>query len=301
MSHSTKASRNKVVALASAAGLVHDGDTLALGGMTLYRRPVAFVRALLQRERPPSDLTLLCFTAGFESDLLVGAGLVKRVRTCYFGLEAFGLAPMFTQAATAGAIEVVEETEASIAFGLRATLAGVGFMPGRGWLGTDLLKVRPDVQVIADPYTGEDVVAFPAVTCDVAVIHALRADRAGNAVLGGNLAVDVELSLVAERVIVTAEEVVERLEPFGSAQDRPFGSAQDRPFDANRGRGPADISGIPVTAVVHAPRGAWPTSCYPLYPVGGKELLRYTESCPSGFEKYLNGGFLAQGTGPNNL
>ncbi len=275
---------SKLVSLAEAAALVHDGDTLALGGMTLYRRPVAFVRALLQREMPPRDLTLLCFTAGFESDLLVGAGLVERVRTCYFGLEAFGLAPMFTQAATAGTLEVVEETEASLAFGLRATLAGVGFMPGQGWLGTDLLKVRPDVQVITDPYTGEDVVAFPAVTCDVAVIHAPRTDRAGNAVLGGNLAVDVELSSVAERVILTAEEVVERLEPFGSAQDRPFGCAQ--------GGSPLDLAGIPVTAVVHAPRGAWPTSCYPLYPVGGEELMRYAESCPGGFEEYL-GGFLA--------
>ena len=76
MAHSTSVSRDKVVALASAVDLVHDGDTLALGGMTLYRRPMAFVRALLvrtllQREPPPRDLTLLCFTAGFESDLLV--------------------------------------------------------------------------------------------------------------------------------------------------------------------------------------------------------------------------------------
>jgi glutaconate CoA-transferase subunit A len=271
---------DRVASLAEAAALVHDGDTLALGGMTLYRRPVAFVRALLQRDPPPRDLTLLCFTAGFESDLLVGAGLARRVRTCYFGLEAFGLAPMFTQAATAGALEVVEETEASLAFGLRAALAGVGFMPGRGWLGTDLLNVRPDVQVIADPYTGEDVVAFPAVTCDVAVIHAPRADRAGNAVLGGNLAVDVELSLVARRVIVTAEEVVERLGPS----------------DPGRRGEAVDLVGVPVTAVVHAPRGAWPTSCYPLYPVGGEELLRYTESCPGRFEAYLS-GFLAQGQG----
>ena len=251
------------MSLEQAGALVHDGDTLSLGGMTLYRRPVAFVRALLQREPPPRDLTLLCFTAGFESDLLVGAGLVAQVRTCYFGLESFGLAPMFTQAATAGTLEVVEETEASLAFGLRAALAGVGFMPGQGWLSTDLLKVRPDVQVIMDPYTGEDVVAFPAITCNVAVIHALRADRAGNAVLGGNLAVDVELSLVAERVIVTAEEVVERLDSR------------------------IDLSGIPVTAVVHAPHGAWPTSCYPLYPIAGEELLRYAESCPAGFEEYL--------------
>jgi len=264
-----RALTDRVVSLAEAAALVHDGDTLALGGMTLYRRPVAFVRALLQRNPPPRDLTLLCFTAGFESDLLVGAGLAARTRTCYFGLESFGLAPMFTQMATAGDLEIVEETEASLAFGLRATLAGVGFMPGRGWLGTDMLEVRPDVRVITDPYTGEDVVAFPAITCDVAVIHALRADRVGNAVLGGNLAVDVELSWVAERVIVTAEEVVERLD------------------------GPVDLGGIPVTAVAHAPRGAWPTSCYPLYPVGGEELLRYVQACPTGFEEYL-GDFLAQ-------
>jgi len=272
---------SKLASLAEVVKLVADGDILALGGMTLYRRPVAFVRALLQREPPARDLTLLCFTAGFESDLLVGAGLVERVRTCYFGLEAFGLAPMFTQTATTGALQVVEETEASLAFGLRASLAGVGFMPGRGWLGTDMLKVRPDVKVVTDPYTGEDVVAFPAVTCNMAVIHALRADRAGNAVLGGNLAVDAELSLVAGRVVVTAEEVVERLEPFDSAP----GQAQ--------GKSPIELSGLAVTAVVHAPRGAWPTSCYPLYPVDGEELMRYTGVCPEGFDEYLR-RFLAQ-------
>ena len=254
---------DKRMSLEEAAGLLNDGETLALGGMTLYRRPVAFVRALLRQDPPPRDLTLLTFTAGYESDLLVGAGLVRRVRTCYFGLEAFGLAPMFTQAATAGELEVVEETEASLAFGLRAKLAGVGFMPGQGWLGTDLLKVRPDVRTIQDPYTGREVVAFPAIGCDLAVIHALRADWEGNCVLGGNLAVDLELVAVAERAVVTAEEVVEQLP------------------------GPVEISGIRVTGVVEAPGGAWPTSCYPLYPVDGGEILRYSETCPDGFADYL--------------
>lgn len=262
---------DKRIALEEAAALVRDGDTLALGGMTLYRRPVAFVRALLRQKNPPRNLTLLCFTAGFESDLLVGAGLVKRVRTCYFGLEAFGMAPMFTQAAASGAIEVVEESEASLACGLRATLAGVSFMPSRAWLGSDMFQVRPDVKTIADPYTGRGVTAFPAIACDVAVIHALRADRRGNALLGGNLAVDVELALAAQRVIVTAEEVVE-----------------------GRLTGPLDLSGIPVTAVAHAPRGAWPASCYPLYFVDGEELLRYAEACPSGFGAYLQ-DFLSSG------
>ena len=118
---------DKRIPLSETPSLLKPGDTLALGGMTLYRRPVAFVRELLRHSNSNSfTLTLLAFTASYESDLLVGAGLVKRTRTCYFGLEAFGLAPMFTQAANLGDIEIVEETEASLAFGLRATLAKIG-------------------------------------------------------------------------------------------------------------------------------------------------------------------------------
>ncbi|MCC7451515.1 MAG: CoA transferase subunit A, partial [Anaerolineae bacterium] len=86
---------NKLLSLNDAAQLVKSGDVLGLGGVTLYRRPVAFVRELLRRADRPTDLTLLCFTAGYESDLLIGAGCVSKVRSCYFGLEIFGFAPMF--------------------------------------------------------------------------------------------------------------------------------------------------------------------------------------------------------------
>ncbi len=253
---------DRTMSLTEAASLVKSGDTLALGGMNLYRRPVAFVRELLKTDA--RDLTLLCFTAAYESDLLIGAGRVKAIRTCYCGLEAFGLAPMFTVHATRGDVKVIEESEASLAFGLRATLAGVGFMPGQGWIGTDMLKVRPDVKVIDDPYTGKPVVAFPAVRSDVTVIHAPIADRFGNARLRGNLAVDQELSVVADRVIVTAEEIVDQL-------------------DAQ-----IELTGLSITAVVHAPRGAWPTSCYPNYPLDGEEILRYIDACAANkFTEYV--------------
>lgn len=255
---------DRFVSLAEAARVVRDGQTLALGGMTLYRRPVAFVRALLRRSDRPVGLTLLNFTAGYESDLLVGAGCIARTRTCYFGLEAFGLAPMFTEAATRGQITVVEETEASLAMGIRAALSAVGFMPSRAWIGTDLPRLRPDVKTIIDPYSGEELMAFPAIPCDVAVVHALVADRQGNARLNRNLAIDRELAYLAKTVIVTAEEVVDRL-------------TED-----------VDIAAPLTTMVVHAPRGAWPTSCHPLYPVAGGELLRYTDACVSGeFDRYL--------------
>lgn len=235
------------------------GCRLAFGGVTLYRRPMAFSLALLdhfQRSGSPAELTLVCFTAGLESDMLVGAGMVRRIRSCYFGLEVFGLAPHFTAAASDGSIEFIEETEASLACGIRATLAGIGFMPSTAWVGTDLPKLRPDVKTVVDPYTGETLTAFPAVGCDVAVIHALEADPDGNASIGGNWGVDRELAMIAGTVIVTAEKIVPRL---------------DR----------AEILAPAVTAVVEAPAGAWPTSCHPVYPMDGLAVLRYTETVGS--------------------
>jgi len=253
-------SNDKILSLGEAVYMVADeGCRLAFGGVTLYRRPMAFALALLARhsqESKPHDLTLLCFTAGLESDILVGAGMVSKVRTCYFGLEGFGLAPHFTTAAGEGAIEIIEETEASLAFGLRATLAGIGFMPSTAWQGTDLLTLRPDVKQIVGPYTGEEYTAFPAITCDLAVIHALEADPEGNAIIGGNQGVDCELVFVAETVIVTTEKIVPRLSK-------------------------ADIFGLVVDAVVETPGGAWPTSCHPLCSLDGLATLEYTETAGS--------------------
>ena len=253
---------SKLLSLNQAAELVSSGSTLGLGGMTLYRRPVGFVQALLGTG--VADLTLLALTCGFEADLLVGAGRVRRVRTCYFGLESFGLAPMFTQEASAGQLEVVEETEASLAFGLRATLAGVGFMPSQAWLGTDLFKVRPDVKTIPDPYSDRQYTAFPALRADLSVIHAPVADRTGNARLIGNLGLDQELVMASDLVIVTAERIVEEL------------------------AGPVHLASPAVDHVVEVPRGAWPTSCYPDYALDGDEFLDYVDACASGdFDGYL--------------
>lgn len=247
---------DKLIGLREAAELVApSGCRLAFGGVTLYRRPMAFVLAMLERETrqaAPRDLQLVCFTAGVESDLLVGAKMVSSVRSCYFGLEIFGLAPYYSAAAAAGELTIIDESEASLAAGLRASLGGVGFMPSQAWIGTDMPKLRPDVKTVLDPYSGKKLMAFPAIEIDLAVIHALEADAEGNALIGGNHGVDPELALVAKTVVVTAEKISPGLEK-------------------------ADIVAPAVDAVVHAPSGAWPTSCHPLYPLDGLAILEYTE------------------------
>jgi glutaconate CoA-transferase subunit A len=266
---SVGASADKRMSMAEAVRLVPEtGATVAFGGVTLYRRPMAFALALLRQHAAlgaPRDLTLLNFTAGVESDILVGAGMVGRVRTCYFGLEVFGLAPHFTTAAGRGEVEVIEESEASLALGLRARLGGVGFMPSTAWTGTDMFKLRPDVRTVFDPYSGDELTAFPALSADIAVLHALEADPEGNASLGAHLGLDRELALVADRVIVTAEKIVPRL---------------DR----------AEIIAPVVSAVVEAPGGAWPTSCHPLYPLDGLAILSYTEQVgQDSYPRFLDG------------
>ncbi len=230
--------------LREAAALVRDGSVLALGGMTLYRRPVAFVRELLRRKT--RGLTLATLAGGFESDLLVGAGCVSTVRTCYLGLEIFGFAPMYTLRARE--LRIVEETEATFCGSFR------GSVPGRILRGTDILIDRPDIRP-----EGETI-RIPPIEADVAIIHALQADREGNARFVGNLACDIELAKTAKHTIVTAERIVERVD------------------------GPT----IQAHAVVEAPRGSWPASCYPDYPFDGLELLRYVRACREGrFEDYL--------------
>lgn len=259
---------NKITPINDAITSIQPGMKLALGGMMLYRRPVYFVRQLImqfQKTGIPDQLTLIVFTGGIETDLLIGANMVDHIRSCYVGLEIFGLAPMFTYFANHGRINIIEETESSLAFGLRAQMAGVGFMPGLGWIGTDLPKLRPDVKTIQDPYTGEQLMAFPAIKPDVAVIHALKADAHGNAQIGKNKGIDEELSITSELVIVTTEEIVPQLDE-------------------------ADLVAPFVDMVIEAPSGALPTSCHPLYKLDGLEILNYTEnvSDPDSFLKYFS-------------
>jgi len=260
----------ELVALQDVPALVPAGARLALGGMTLYRRPVALVRELLRAG--VGDLELITFTGGFETDVLIGARRVRRLRSCYVGLESLGLAPMFTRAATAGDLELVEETEATLALGLRAALARVDFLPHSGILGTDIPAVRPDLQTVRAPGTGREMIAVPPLRPEVALLHAPRADRRGNVHLGGNLTLDREIAALAEVTVVSVERLVDALEP-----------------------GEADLIETAVTHLVECPGGARPTSCWPVHPLQATALLVYQAAAAmEAFDPWLE-AFLAPG------
>ena len=245
----------KLTTLADAVRLVRAGDMVGIGGMTLYRKPMAFVRELARAGA--KDLTLLGFTCSFDAELLAAAGVLGTIRTCYFGLEFLGLAPRLRRATEDGRIRIIEETEYSIAVGLQATLMHVPYLPSRDTeVGTDYFRIRPDLKRAPCPVTGEMLTWFPAIAPRVVVIHAPMADEQGNAWLGGQHCVDSQLAMAAEVTIVTAERIV----PTAEIRDA---------------QGGAGLVSFMVDAVVETPGGAHPTSCYPDYPVDVVHIARY--------------------------
>ena len=245
----------KLTSLDEAARLVRAGDTVGIGGMTLYRKPMAFVRELARTGA--KDLTLLGFTCAFEAELLAAAGVLGTIRSCYFGMEFLGLAPCLRRATEEGRIRIIEETEYTIAIGLQAALMCVPYLPSRdAEMGTDYFRIRPDLKRVPCPVTGEILTWFPAVAPRVAVIHEPMADELGNAWLGGQHCIDIQLAMAAELTIVTAERIV----PTAEIRDA---------------QGAAGLVSFMVDAVVEVPGGAHPTSCYPDYPVDVVHLARY--------------------------
>jgi glutaconate CoA-transferase subunit A len=249
-------SSSKLTALPAALATVRSASTLFLGGMLLSRRPVAFCRALV--ETRVRDLTVVAFTAGVETELLLGGGCIAVLRACYSGLEIYGPAPGIRAAAESGAIDVVDETEFTIAAGLQAAVLGLPWFPStRALVGTDYPGLRRDVGRLTDATSGREMLTLPPICPDVAVIHVPWADPHGNAMLRPAPAVDHAAACAAATTVVTADRVVEPNEL--------------------RELGEADLLGFQVQHVVELPGGARPTSCLPHYehdPVSVLELAQ---------------------------
>ncbi|MPZ98824.1 MAG: hypothetical protein GEU80_05690 [Dehalococcoidia bacterium] len=149
---------------------------------------------------------------------------------------------------------------------------GIPYIPTPGLAGSDLFEARHDFLLVPNPFRpAEQTVIVPALTPDVAVIHAWRADRLGNAAIArrsdGQL-----LAEAARTVIVTAEEVV----------DGPLTRADMAPEQAH-------LASIHVQAVVHAPRGSSPGAMPGLYEQDREEWDAYMQAARAGeFERYLD-------------
>ncbi len=145
---------------------------------------------------------------------------------------------------------------------------GAPFLPVRGILGSAYLEVNPRFRVMADPFSGEAVVAVQALTPDVTLIHGAQGDDQGNILIPR--VSDWRLAVTASRkVIATVEEQV-----AGPLQEGPEWRL---------------IPAIHLTALVHCPGGAAPTGYPGYYPQDAAHLAHYLESSreAAAFARYL--------------
>jgi glutaconate CoA-transferase subunit A len=260
-----------LTSLQEAAGFVEDGALVTFGGATFSRAPMEFVRELVRQGK--KDLNLIDREPAMDFDLLIGAGCVAKVRTGMLGFEVFGMAPNFRRKSESGELVTKEGACQPIIAGFRAAAMGLPSIPIKGMLGSDLLTISEVIgsqKQIEDPFTGETMIAVRAIEPDVAIIHAQKADEFGNVRIEGPLYEDVIKAKAARKVVVTVEELIP------NSEIRKMPEATTLPH-------------FIVDAVVEAPKGAYPCSCFNYYDVEYDHIQEYLKSAVKDqFNNYLD-------------
>src|SRR5262249_37772134 len=157
---------------------------LAIGGFGRDRLPTPGGHGVLRQGK--QNLSLAGHTATPDFEILFAGNLTGRGKTLarveiayVVGLEARGLSPHARRIMESGEVEFTEWTNYTLAVRLKAAAMGLPFLPARPMLGTDTFRYS-GAKEIACPFTGERLLAVPALYPDVAAIHVHEADRYGD-------------------------------------------------------------------------------------------------------------------------
>jgi len=197
----------KLISLSEAiSSYVHDGDMVYAAGFTHLIPFAAGHEIIRQRKR---DLVLARATPDLIYDQIVAAGCARKVIFSYMGNPGVGSLRIVRAKIEAGGLEWEEYSHFGMISRLQAGAAGLPFMPMNQTGAADLERANPLIRRVTDPFSGKELIVVPALNPDVAIIHVQRADKDGNAHLWGIIGEQKEAAFAAERVIVTAEEIVD--------------------------------------------------------------------------------------------
>ena len=242
---------NKILTEEEVVAEIQDGMTIGVGGWGSRRKPMSLIRAIIRAGR--KDLTIVSY-GGPEIGLLSATGQLRKAIYGFVSLDSIPLEPHFRIARQTGRIEVAEIDEGAFYLGLMAAAHRVPFYPTRAGLGSDMLAMNPELELVKSPYPNEsgeyeDFVAIPAFNIDVSLIHMNRADQGGNGqFLGPDLFFDDLFAMAAQKTFMSCEKIV--------------------PTEDFLKEGSVHTLRIPrifVDGVVEAPRGAHFTECPPDY------------------------------------
>jgi glutaconate CoA-transferase, subunit A len=264
---------------------ISQGCRLAIGGFTVNRNPMALIYEIARRKI--NDLHLVCHSNGQGLDVLIGAGCVKRLEIAYSGNGRYAPTCIrFKKAVEQGKIEFEDYSNFQMSLRFLAGSLGIPFIPTKSGLGSDILrhegfaaatrresKVAPKkYAILQNPFNKKEdrVVLLPALTPDVALIHAQYVGEDGTVRIKGLTFADLEQAKAADVVIVSCESIV----PRAFIRSDP---------DQN------SLPGFMVDAIVLLPYGAHPTACYGFYDYDPQHLNLYKKAAEDDalFQAYL--------------
>ena len=153
------------------AGIVRDGQTIAVGGFGLCGIPEALIAAL--RDSGVKGLTAISNNAGvddFGLGILLKTRQIKKMISSYVGENK-----EFERQFLAGELEVEFNPQGTLAERLRAGGAGIpAFFTATGY-GTDIAKGKPTAE-----FDGRMYVQERWLRADLALVKAWKGDKAGN-------------------------------------------------------------------------------------------------------------------------
>ena len=271
----------KVKTIAEVVKTIPDGAHIALGGFAIARNNISVAHELIRQQK--KNLTLSQSVVGLENDLLVGAGLVKRLIMGGGSLDRFGPVHCVNRAREASRDFADDYSSLSITFRYLAGALGISFIPIKCLLASEILEKleagpasSKDVSRMKCPFTGEEYLLMRALNPDVSFVHVQRADRDGNSQIDGPIWSNQESVKAGNRIIITTEELV--------------------PTEVIR-REPARtiIPGHRVEAVIHQPFGGHPTGVFGCYDFDAEHLKLYVnhskkaETFPEYLKTYVTG------------
>ena len=253
--------KSKVMSMSDAVTrLVRPGLSIVLGAALEAAIPFAAGQEIIRRKR--GDLCLIGPISDALFDMMIAGGVVSRVTAAWVGNVGTGLGYNFKRAVEQGLprpLVVENHSNLSVATALDAGAMGLTFGLTRSLFGTDILKENDNLTPITCPFTGTPHLAVKALTPDLAIIHAQRADDQGNTHLWGNLGLVPEAVRASRQVLVVVEEVV---------------SPEVIRSDPNR----TIIPGFKVAAVVEEPWGAHPSPVQGYYGHDDDFYVEYAEA-----------------------
>lgn len=244
-----------------AVRLVDDGHQIAVGGTNYSRTPMALLFELLRQGR--RDLALSRPLTCYEAELFLGTGMASTIVTSWVGIgHNWGLPRVVRHYVERGLARFEEWSHLALGLRYKAGAMGVPFLPTVSMLGSDLARYT-SAEEIQCPFTGQKLLAVPALNPDVALIHVHRADVYGNAQIDGYTLMDIDMARAARRVVVSAEEIV-------------------APEVIRRHPRDTVIPHFAVDAVVDMPYGAYPHECYGRYEADTSHFGAYMDSVREG-------------------